>query len=161
MMRTINELGDILDLAQPDLTALPDQRHCLAELGQFADIYFPPLIYLEAFTSAALEIEIERQTMLVPFAWCIAIQDSKTGESDLVQVQHMMERGFEAILLDPTTGKHRRAVLEVTDIVERHEFIAPKFPKDTLGILPIMGRECLLFSQDDRTILDFDLAEIL
>ena len=117
------------------------------------DFFFPPLIFLESFSSPAIVMEIEGQEIHMPLDWHIAVGDSYSGNDlEVLPLTSVNDRGFEAFLFNPLSSfKTEFGSLKITNFYSDVKWYFPKMRNGQLLSVPITeGKNplCAYFVKD-------------
>ena len=127
------------------------------------DFFFIPLIFLESFSSPAIELEINNQELIMPVDWHIAVGDSRTGKDlEILPLTSLNDRGFEAFLFNPLKSyKADYGTIKITNFYNDVKWYFPKVKNGQLLSIPITEEEnplCAFFVKDvsrQMEIIDF------
>jgi hypothetical protein len=129
-----------LDLIGRKLTerihfAVFDSRH----IGQM-DYQFNPLTFLEIFDGAGVLLDIGGFDLMVPSNWSIVIGDSSSGDLDVVPIEELNGRSFDAFAFNPLTGTVPEFLhIEVKEIYSNVSWTVPKLNYCEFLVTPLPG----------------------
>ena len=106
---------------------------------QDPDFFFPPLIFLESFSSPAIVMEINGKELHMPLDWHIAVGDSMNGNDlEVLPLTSVNDRGFEAFLFNPLTSfKCEFGDLKIINFYSDVKWYFPKMRNGQLLSVPI------------------------
>lgn len=68
------------------------------------DYFFMPLVFLESFSTAAIDIQIGKYRIQMPWDWNIIIGDKEVGDLEIAKIEFCMDKDFSAFTYNPLTG---------------------------------------------------------
>lgn len=92
------------------LNQLPDKvddlRYCVLDYGdnQNVDYYWPPLVFLDAFSSPCADIRIGEYNIQMPLDWSVVVGDKHGGELEVIRLVDLMDKDFEVFVMNPISG---------------------------------------------------------
>lgn len=117
------------------------------------DFFFPPLIFIESFSSPAIVMEINDKEIMMPVDWCMAVGDSEAGNDlEVLPLTSINDRGFEAFLFNPISSfKFEFGDIRITNFYNDVKWYFPRVKNGQLLAVPIEdGPEplCAYFVKD-------------
>jgi len=117
------------------------------------DFFFVPMIFLEAFSSPAMVMEINGNEIMMPVDWCLAVGDSESGNDlEVLPLTSINDRGFEAFLYNPLTSyKMEFGDIRITNFYNDVKWYFPKVKNGQLLAIPIHRGDkalCAYFIKD-------------
>ena len=127
------------------------------------DFFFIPLVFLEAFSSPAVLLEIGGHELMMPIDWYIAVGDSRTGKDlEVLPLTSLNDRGFEAFLFNPRKSyKADYGQIKVTNFFNEVKWFFPKVKTGQLISIPLTNEEnplCAFFTKEinrQMEVIDF------
>ncbi len=98
-----------------------------------------PLIFLEAFNSPAIVMNIAGCEIQMPLDWSIIVGDGICGaDSEVLPLTSINERGFEAFIFNPITGfKIDYEPIEIVNIYQDVKWYFPKMRNGHILSVPL------------------------
>jgi hypothetical protein len=117
------------------------------------DFFFPPLIFLESFSSPAMVLEIGGKEITMPLDWNIAVGDSHCGNDlEILPLTSLNDRGFEAFLYNPLSGyKFEFGDIKIINFYNDVKWYFPKMRAGQLLCVPLTeGKKplCAMFVKE-------------
>ncbi len=83
-----------------------DLRYCVIDYSdpKEVDFFFPPLIYLDAFTREAADIRIGDFGLQMPLDWSVVIADKNLGNVEIIELSQINDRDFSIFGFNPFTS---------------------------------------------------------
>jgi len=98
------------------------------------DFFFPPLIFLESFSSPAIVMKIGGKEIIMPLDWYIAVGDTQTGNDlEILPLTSVNDRDFEAFVYNPLSSF--RPEFQHIEIINFYNDVKWYFPKVKPGQL--------------------------
>ena len=103
------------------------------------DFFFMPLIFLEAFNSPAIVMNIGGCEIQMPLDWSIIVGDGICGaDSEVLPLTSINERGFDAFIFNPITGfKIDYEPIEIVNIYQDVKWYFPKMRNGHILSVPL------------------------
>jgi len=117
------------------------------------DFFFPPLIFLESFSSPAMVLEIAGQEITMPLDWSIAVGDAESGNDlEVLPLTSLNDRGFDAFLYNPLSSfKPEFGDIKITNFYNDVKWYFPKVRNGQLICIPVTtGKKplCAMFVKE-------------
>ena len=117
------------------------------------DFFFPPLIFLESFSSPAMVLEIAGQEITMPLDWSIAVGDAESGNDlEVLPLTSLNDRGFDSFLYNPLSSfKPEFGDIKITNFYSDVKWYFPKVRNGQLLCIPITtGKQplCAMFVKE-------------
>ena len=131
-----------------------DLRFCVMDNSNPADMdyFFIPLIFLESFNAPAAVLQIGPHQVKMPIDWCIVIADEDCGDLEVVPLEDVNDRGFDAFVYNPLTGgRPDYFQIEIEDIYQDVKWYFPKLKPGQILALPLESGpapKCAYFVRD-------------
>lgn len=92
-----------------ELDEIPDEvddvRYCVLDYSsQDVDYYFFPLMFLENFTSPAVDLRIGQHRVQMPLDWSVVIGEKDLGDIEIVSLESLNDRDFHAFCFNPLSS---------------------------------------------------------
>jgi len=129
-----------------DLNELPeevdeDMRFSVLDNSnpQDPDFYFMPLIFLEAFNSPAILLQIGDHQIQMPLDWCMIVGDKECGlDPEVLPLTSINERGFDALVFNPIAGfRPEYHSIKIVNIFQDVRWYFPKMKNSHLLTVPL------------------------
>ena len=131
-MRILTNANDTYEINEiPD--SIGDIRYCVLDYSDIdnVDYYFLPLVFLESFTSPAVDLRIGQFRLQMPMDWSLIIGDPEYGHIEVMSIKHINDRAFKAFCFNPI-GTNRKGYIpsfKEVDIVNIFHDVKWYFPK--------------------------------
>lgn len=93
-----------------DLNQLPekidDLRYCVLDHSDShnVDYYWPPLVFLDIFSSPCADIRIGSYNIQMPLDWSVVIGDKHGGDLEVMRLIDLNDKDFDVFAFNPITG---------------------------------------------------------
>ena len=106
---------------------------------QDPDFYFMPLIFLEAFNSPAILLQIGEHQVQMPLDWCMVVGDKECGlDPEVLPLTSINERGFDALVFNPINGFRQEYMpIKIVNIFQDVRWYFPKMKNGQLLTVPL------------------------
>jgi hypothetical protein len=106
---------------------------------QDPDFYFMPLIFLEAFNSPAILLNIGGYEVQMPLDWCMVVGDKECGlDPEVLPLTSINERGFDALVFNPVNGfRQEYFSIKIVNIFQDVRWYFPKMKNGQLLTVPL------------------------
>ena len=106
---------------------------------QDPDFFFMPLIFLEAFNSPAILLNIGGYEIQAPLDWCMIVGDKDCGlDPEVLPLTSINERGFDAFIFNPVGGFRAEYMpIEIVNIYQDVRWYFPKIRNGQILTVPI------------------------
>lgn len=103
------------------------------------DFYFMPLIFLEAFNSPAIVLNIGGNEVQMPLDWCMVVGDKDCGlDPEVLPLTSINDRGFDALIFNPIKGFRAEYMpIEIVNIYNDVKWYFPKMKNGQILTVPI------------------------
>lgn len=83
-----------------------DVRYCVLDYSDPDDVDYQwvPLIFLETFSSPAVDIQIGKYRIQMPLDWSIVIGEKDLGDVEIISLMSLNDRVFSAYCFNPFTS---------------------------------------------------------
>jgi hypothetical protein len=117
------------------------------------DFYFMPLIFLEAFNSPAIVLNIGGYEVQMPLDWCMVVGDKDCGlDPEVLPLTSINDRGFDALIFNPIKGFRAEYMsVEIVNIYNDVKWYFPKMKNGQILTVPITEGEnppCAFFVKE-------------
>ena len=117
------------------------------------DFYFMPLIFLEAFNSPAIVLNIGGYEVQMPLDWCMVVGDKDCGlDPEVLPLTSINDRGFDALIFNPIKGFRAEYMpVEIVNIYNDVKWYFPKMKNGQILTVPIAEGEnppCAFFVKE-------------
>lgn len=115
---------------------IQDLHFCILDCSDegFIDHYFIPLVFLDSYHYACLDLKIGDYRIQAPMNWSILVCDEDLNEIDVIELKKLNDRGFRAVTINPFTSA----------IIDNKSIEIDNIYFDVKWHLPRLGRSCLL-----------------
>jgi hypothetical protein len=158
-MQILTEDYTPIDLDNPPADLL-DPHFATLEFDVEPDLYFRPLLYVEAYTTTAFELKIGSARLIVPSDWCIMLGDPETGLVDVLKLDKLNGRDFHSLIMTPDGARPFYAPVSIERLIDAHDFVEPKIKSDTLLAISVQDSACAFFGRSDKSFQNVDLTDI-
>jgi hypothetical protein len=93
-----------------DLNQIPekidDLRYCVLDYSDHhnVDYYWPPLVFLDIFSSPCADIRIGPHNIQMPLNWSVVVGDKHAGDLETMKLVDIMDKDFEVFVFNPISG---------------------------------------------------------
>ncbi len=103
------------------------------------DFYFMPLIFLEAFNSPAILLQVGPYQVQMPLDWCMVVGDKECGlDPEVLPLTSINERGFDALVFNPVNGFRQEYMpIKIVNIFQDVRWYFPKMKNGQLLTVPL------------------------
>lgn len=139
-----------------DTVTIPDQdcelHYCVLDYSNLNDIdyQFLPMVFIEDFAKAAVELKIGESIIQVPLEWSVLIGDTEYGEIELLPIQEFHGRDFSAFVFNPISGYMPQYFpIEITNIYQEVRWTVPTLKPNQLlavGLNTGTNPNCVYFA---------------
>lgn len=164
-----NESYDLNDI--PEI--IDDVRFCVLDCSdpENIDYFYLPLIFMESFNAPAMVLKIAGYTIQAPlqnppFDWKILVGDPGIGLLELMSIDQLNDRDFDAFIHNPHTSWSPR--YESTEIIDMYAEVKWFFPKIRHGcflvvpLCPGKNPPCILLTRETNKIPEvMDVADLV
>ncbi len=117
------------------------------------DFYFMPLIFLEAFNSPAIVLNVGGHEIQMPLDWCMVVGDKDCGlDPEVLPLTSINDRGFDALIFNPIKGFRAEYLpVEIVNIYNDVKWYFPKMKNGQILTVPIAEGEnppCAFFVKE-------------
>jgi hypothetical protein len=132
----------------------------------YADFQFPPLVFLEEYSKAAVELRIGEYTIQVPSSWAILIGDINCADLEILPVFEFHGRDFNAFVFNPVAGYRGEYIpIEETNIYQEVKWNIPSLQPTHMLAVPLRGGSnppCVFFAESKNKLPEIiDLGHML
>lgn len=117
-------LNDLPDVIEEDI------RYSVLDNSNSSnpDFFFHPLIFMETFSCAAMQLKIGEYTIQVPLDWYILVGDKECGlDPEAIQLTSLNQRKFEALCFNPITGFGAEFLeIKISNVFQEVKWFVPK-----------------------------------
>lgn len=131
------------------------------------DFFFPPLFFLESFTSPAMVLKIGEHEISMPIDWSIAAGDSMSGcDIEILPLTSLNGRGFEAFCYNPLSSfRVEFKTIKIVNFYNDVTWYLPKLKTNHLLSIPLTSGPnplCAFFIKEvTRQSEVIDLSKLL
>lgn len=93
-----------------DLNQLPekidDLRYCVLDYSDHhhVDYYFPPLVFLDIFSSPCADIRVGNFNIQMPLDWSVVVGDKHGGDLEVMRLIDLNDKDFDVFAFNPING---------------------------------------------------------
>jgi len=141
-------------------TVSSELYYCVLDYSNLDDIdyHFLPMVFIEDFAKASVELKIGKYLIQIPLSWSILIGDREFGEIELMAIMGFHGRDFNAFSLNPITGYMPDYYpIEIINIYQEVRWCVPALKPEHLLVVPIKSGEnppCVFFSESKTKFPD-------
>jgi len=135
-------------------------HYCIFDHSNADDIdyKFPPMVFLEEYAKAAIELKIGNHTIRVPSSWAILLGDEDGGELEILPIFEFHGRDFKAFEFNPCGGYMASYLpIEETNIYQEVKWNVPSLQPLHLLAVPLCAGEnppCVYFTESKNKFPD-------
>lgn len=122
------------------------------------DYKFPPLVFLEEYTKAAVEMRIGEYIIQVPSSWSILLGDEDGSDLEILPVFEFHGRDFSAFTYNPCAGYMAKFLpIEILNIYHEVKWNIPSLqPAHMLAVPLHIGENpiCAFFTENKNKLPD-------
>lgn len=157
-----------------EINDVPDQvddlRYCVLDYSDpnYVDYYFLPLVFLESFSSPAVDLQIGKYRIQMPIDWSIVIGDH--GHIEVANLKHINDKEFQAFSFNPI-GEDRKGYIpsffqvDMVNIFPDVKWFFPKLKHGHLLAVPLEegpNPHCCYFVKEVNRVPDtLDVAKLI
>lgn len=116
------------------------------------DYMFVPLLFLETFNISSIDLRIGPYRVKMPSDWHIIIGDKHSGEMELLALNQINDREFDAFVFNPITGFYPQFLeIEVMNIFPDVKWNIPRMGNGNLLAVPLEEKpnpQCAYFVKE-------------
>ena len=132
-----------------------------------SDYFWPPLSFLENFNCVAVELIIGSYIFQVPSEWSIVVGDPQTGDVEIVLVEELLLRNFNAFITNPFSSLIPSfAPIKVKDLYQDTRWVIPQLNKCHFLVAPLTmeaNSPCILLinEKDQKKLQPLEMHHII
>ena len=140
-----------------DTAKIPEEGseiyYCVFDYGNLdeVDYQFLPMVFIEDFAKACVELRIGKHLIQVPLPWSILISEQEFGDVELMPIIEFHGRDFDAFVFNPVSGFMPDFMpIEIINIYQEVRWCVPSMKPDQLLTVPIAIGEnppCAFFAE--------------
>jgi hypothetical protein len=145
---------------------IDDIRYCVYNTtADVPDYYFPPVVFVEQFTTPAALLKINNTYIQMPLDWSMLVVDEEMTTGEIIPITEINDHNFSTVVYNPLTQMipdvHEVKIANVfTDV----SWFFPKLQTGSLLCVPLQNKKnpkCVFFV-NDRTKLQnaFDISQL-
>jgi len=115
------------------------------------DYIYTPLVFLESFNAPCAILEIGPYNLEVPLDWHIIIADQFLGQSEIISIMQIADRGFRAFAINPDHVKPEFLPLNLKTVYNEKKWFLPKLKVGHMLSVPLeldSNSLCVFFGKD-------------
>lgn len=113
------------------------------------DFTVSPMPVLEEIVAKSLELEIKGFRFILPAYWNLLIVGEDTAQLDIVKLDELTAKEFNAFIFGPTLGRYEACPVRVTNYYPVHPSVAPSLHKHQMLCHPIAPNQWINVSPGD------------
>lgn len=108
---------------------IDDLRYCVLDYSDkdYVDYYWPPLVFLDIFSSPCADIRIGGHNIQMPLDWSVVVGDKHSGDLEVMRLIDLNDKQFDVFAFNPISG-YMPSFLSI-DIVNVFSDVRWCFPK--------------------------------
>jgi hypothetical protein len=155
-----------------DLNQLPekvdDLRYCVLDYSDHnnIDYYWPPLVFLDTFSSPCADIRIGEYNIQMPLDWSVVVGDKHGGDLEAMKLVDVMDKDFDVFVFNPINGYMPQFLnIEIINIFNDVRWCFPKLKTGHYLAVPLGSKPspvCAYFIQEVGKSFDIlDIRELV
>ena len=129
------------------------------------DFRFPPIVFLEEYSKAAVEMKIGKYTIQVPSSWAILLGDEDCPDLEILPLFEFHGRDFKAFVFNPVAGFRCEYVpIEIMNIYQEVKWNIPALQATHMLAVPLRAGSnapCVFFTESKNKLPEvIDLGNI-
>jgi len=134
--------------------------YCVFDHTQHDDVdyKFPPMVFLEEYTKAAVELKIGNHVIQVPSSWSILLGDEDGSDLEILPVFEFHGRDFKAFSYNPCEGYMATFLpIEEMNIYQEVKWNVPSLQPAHMLAVPLCGGKnppCVFFTENKNKLPD-------
>ena len=133
---------------------------------EYVDFQFPPMVFLEEYAKASVELKIGKYVIQIPSSWAILLGDENCPDLEVLPVFEFNGRDFKAFVFNPIAGFRSEYVpIEITNIYQEVKWNVPSLQPTHMLAVPLRGGKnppCAFFTESKNKLPEvIDLGNIL
>jgi len=127
----------------PDEVEINDIRYCVLDYSNQNDVDYlwMPLIFLESFSSPAVDLRIGKYRIQLPLDWSIVIGEKDLGDIEIISLVSINDRAFNAFCFNPLTSYIPEFLeIEIMNVFPDVKWYVPKLKYGHILAVPL--RDC-------------------
>jgi hypothetical protein len=141
-----------------DLNQLPekidDLRYCVLDYSdnQNVDYYWPPLVFLDIFSSPCADIRVGPYNIQMPLDWSVVVGDKHGGDLEVMRLIDLNDKDFEVFAFNPINGFMPNFLkFEIVNVFADVRWCFPKLKNGHFLAVPLENKSkplCALFIKE-------------
>lgn len=115
------------------------------------DYIYTPLVFLESFNAPCAILEIGKYNLEVPLDWNVIIADQFLGQSEIISIMQIADRGFNAFSINPNHVKPEFLPINLKTVYNEKKWFLPKLKTGHMLAIPLeldSDSLCVFFAKD-------------
>jgi hypothetical protein len=130
------------------------------------DYFWPPLVFLDTFSSPCADIRIGPHNVQMPLDWSLVVGDKHGGELEVMKLVDVMDKDFDAFVFNPISGYMPDFMtVEIINIFQDVRWCFPKLKTGHFLATPLESGDrprCAYFIQEVGKSFDIlDIRELI
>lgn len=130
------------------------------------DYKFPPMVFLEEYAKAAVELRIGEHTLCIPSSWSILLGDVDSINLEILPIFEFHGRDFSAFVFNPCGGFMSEFLpIEETNIYQEIKWTVPSLQPTHLLTVPLCSGHnppCAFFTESKNKLPDvIDIGDMV
>lgn len=160
---------DNLSLDTSLIPTITDTLHyCVLDHTETDDVdyKFPPMVFLEEYTKAAVELKIGLYTIQVPSSWSILLGEEDASDLELLAPFEFNGQDFNAFTFNPCAGYMSKFLhIEILNIYQDVKWNVPSLQPAHMLAVPLHAGEnpiCAFFAENKNKLPDLiDMRDMI
>jgi hypothetical protein len=155
-----------------DLNQLPDRtddlRYCVLDYSDphSVDYYWPPLVFLDIFSTPCADIRIGNHNIQMPLNWSVVVGDKHAGDLEVMRLIDLNDKDFDVFVFNPISGFMPHFMnIEIANVFSDVRWCFPKLKNSHFLAVPLENKPqplCAFFIQDVGKNTDtLDIRELV
>lgn len=129
------------------------------------DYRFPPMVFLEEFPRASIELKIGKHVIRVPLSWSMLLGDEDCHDLEIMPLLSFNGRDFKAFIFNPRAGFMPSYVpVEIINIYQEVKWSIPSIQPTHMLCVPLCGGDnppCGFFSESKNKLPEIvDISDV-
>jgi hypothetical protein len=141
-----------------DLNQLPekvdDLRYCVLDYNDpsQADYFWPPLVFLDIFSSPCADVKIGSSNIQMPLDWSVVVGDKHGGDLEVLRLIDINDKDFDVFVFNPISGYMPNFLpIDIVNVFSDVKWCFPKLKNNHFLAVPLNNSpapECAFFIKD-------------
>lgn len=137
-----------------------DINFCVFDYSNLKDVdyRFLPLVFIDEYTKAGVELQIGQHIVHVPWDWAIVTGEMEFSELELIEIKKFHGRDFEAFVFNPLSSSMPQFLpIKIINFYPDLKWTSPAIFHDNLIGVPLTTGDqplCVFFSESKTKLPD-------